>query len=69
VTHLVVLQNKKESILKIDLENYLRVIKVGQGEMTFRIINYCRMKEVLHHGGQPFSFSFKDPLVILNNFN
>jgi len=37
--------------------------------MNFRIINYCRMKDVLHEGGQPFSFSFKDPLVILNNFN
>jgi len=47
----------------------MRVIKIGGGEMNFRIINYCRMKDVLHEGGQPFSFSFKDPLVILNNFN
>lgn len=26
------------------------------------------MKDVLHHGGQPFSFAFKDPLVVLNGF-
>ena len=36
--------------------------------MKFRIINYCRMKDVLHNGGQPFSFSFKDPLAVLNGF-
>lgn len=36
--------------------------------MTFRIVNYCRMKDVLHNGGQPFSFSFKDPLTVLNGF-
>lgn len=37
--------------------------------MVFRIINYCRMKDVINNGGQPFSISFKDPLVILNNFS
>ena len=36
--------------------------------MLFRVINYCRMKEVLSNGGQPFSFSFKEPLIVLNNF-
>ena len=36
--------------------------------MIFRIVNFCRMKDVLHEGGQPFSYSFKDPLVVLNNF-
>jgi hypothetical protein len=41
---------------------------VGGGEMTFRVLNYCRMRDALHHGGQPFSFSFKDPLVVLNGF-
>lgn len=37
--------------------------------MAFRLINYCRMKDILHNGGQPFSFTFKDPLVIISNFN
>jgi hypothetical protein len=37
--------------------------------MTFRIMNYCRMKDVLQNGGQPFSLTFRDPLVILNNFS
>lgn len=37
--------------------------------MAFRIINYCRMKDVINNGGQPFSISFKDPLVVLNNFS
>ena len=36
--------------------------------MTFRIINYCRMKDILRNGGQPFSLSFKEPLIVLNNF-
>ena len=52
-----------------DVGNYMRVIKIGGGEMLFRIMNYCRMKDVIHNGGQPFSISFKDPLVILNNFS
>jgi hypothetical protein len=43
-------------------------VKVGGGEMTFRIVNYCRMRDVLHNGGQPFSFAFKDPLVVLQGF-
>jgi hypothetical protein len=50
------------------LENYIRFIKIGGGEMTFRIVNFCRMKEVIRNGGQPFSFTFKDPLLVLNNF-
>lgn len=36
--------------------------------MLFRVINYCRMKDVLKNGGQPFSFSFREPLIVLNNF-
>ena len=36
--------------------------------MVFRVMSYCRMKDVQHYGGQPFSFSFKDPLVVLNGF-
>lgn len=36
--------------------------------MLFRVVNYCRMKDVLKNGGQPFSFSFKEPLIVLNNF-
>lgn len=44
-------------------------MKVGGGEMSFRIINYCRMKDVLHNGGQPYSMAFREPLVVLNNFN
>ena len=27
------------------------------------------MKDVLHHGGQPFSMTFKNPLSILNGFS
>lgn len=47
----------------------MRILKIGAGEITFRLMNYCRMKDVLHNGGQPFSFTFKDPLVIVSNFN
>lgn len=36
--------------------------------MIFRVINYCRMKEVLLHKGAPFSFSINEPLIVLNNF-
>lgn len=36
--------------------------------MLFRVMNYCRMKDVLKNGGQPFSYSFKEPLIVLNNF-
>lgn len=50
------------------LENYLRIIKLGGGEMRFRIVNYCRMKDVLKEGGQPFSFTFKNPLAVMNGF-
>ena len=52
-----------------NLENYLRIIKMGGGEMRFRIVNYCRMKDVLKEGGQPFSFSFKNPLAVMNGFS
>ena len=44
-------------------------MKVGGGEMIFRIINFCRMRDVLHAGGQPFSFAFKDPLVVVSGFS
>ena len=44
------------------------MIKVGGGEMSFRIMNYCNMKNILEDGGQPFSMSFKEPLVVLNSF-
>ena len=50
------------------LETFARFIKVGGGEILFRVINYCRMKDVMSNGGQPFSFSFKEPLIVLNNF-
>ena len=36
--------------------------------MTFRLMNYCNMKNILEDGGQPFSMSFKEPLVVLNSF-
>lgn len=68
VTHIVTLQHMKSSIFTFNIENYLRIIKVGGGEMNFRIVNYCRMRDVLHNGGQPFSFSFRDPLTVLNGF-
>ena len=37
--------------------------------MTFRIVNYSRMREVLKNGGQPFSYSFQESLLVLNGFN
>ena len=37
--------------------------------MRFRVINYCRMKDVFHNGGQPFSFTFKNPLGIMTGFS
>lgn len=46
----------------------MRILKLGGGEMVFRIVNYCRMKDVIHNGGQQFSFGFKDPLTVLNGF-
>lgn len=36
--------------------------------MTFRIVNFARMKEVLKNGGQQFSYSFKEALLVLNGF-
>lgn len=62
MTHLVALQHNQD-------RNYIRFIKIGGGEMTFRIVNYCRMRDVLHNGGQPFSPAFRDPLVVLNGFS
>jgi ribosome biogenesis protein SSF1/2 len=69
VTHLVAFQNSKNSIFVYNLGDYLRIMKIGAGEMIFRLMSYCRMKDVLHHGGQPFSLAFKDPLVIVSNFS
>lgn len=46
----------------------MRIMKISGGEMAFRIVNYCRMREVLHNGGQQFSLGFKDPLTVLNGF-
>jgi len=37
VNHLVAIQN-------LNNREYIRFIKVGGGEMTFRIINFSRMK-------------------------
>ena len=68
VTHLIAFQQLKESIIYLYKETYARFIKIGGGEILFRVINYCRMKDVLKNGGQPFSFSFKEPLIVLNNF-
>jgi hypothetical protein len=68
VTHVVALQHAKNSMIFFIPENFLRIVKLGGGEMTFRIINYCCMRDVLHNGGQPFSLSFKDPLTVLNGF-
>ena len=62
VNHLVTLQHSNG-------KDFVRFIKVGGGEMTFRIVNFCRMKDVLHHGGQPFCYSFKESLLVLNGFN
>ena len=59
---------ERKYIIGINTEIFARFIKVGGGEMLFRVINYCRMKEVFSNGGQPFSFSFKEPLIVLNNF-
>lgn len=44
------------------------MIKLGGGEMLFRVMNYCRMKDVLSNGGHPFNLSFQEPLVVLSNF-
>ena len=61
VNHLIALQHSND-------REYIRFIKVGGGEMTFRIVNFARMKEVLKHGGQQFSYSFKEALLVLNGF-
>jgi hypothetical protein len=47
---------------------FVRFIKIGGGEMLFRLMNYCRMKDILRDGGQPYSFSLNQPLIVLNNF-
>jgi len=36
--------------------------------MIFRVINYCRMKDVFKRSGQSFNFSLNEPLIVLNNF-
>lgn len=61
VNHLIALQHLND-------REYIRFIKVGGGEMTFRIVNFARMKEVLKCGGQPFSPSFHECLLVLNGF-
>lgn len=68
VTHLLALQRASNSKSNFILENYLRIVKVGAGEMTFRIVNYCRMRDVLQHGGAPFNLGFKNALLVLNHF-
>jgi len=62
VNHLVALQNSNN-------REYIRFIKLGGGEMTFRIMNFSRMKDILNNGGQPFSYSFKESLLVLNGFH
>lgn len=62
VNHLVAIQN-------LNNREYIRFIKVGGGEMTFRIVNFSRMRDVLKNGGQPFSYSFKESLLVLNGFH
>lgn len=62
VNHLIALQHSND-------REYIRFIKVGGGEMTFRIVNFARMKDVLKNGGQQFSYSFKEALLVLNGFN
>ena len=37
--------------------------------MTYRILNFATMKDVLRNGGQQFSYSFKEALLVLNGFN
>lgn len=36
--------------------------------MIFRVLNYCRMKDVFKRSGQSFNFSLNEPLIVLNNF-
>jgi hypothetical protein len=62
VNHLIALQHAHD-------KEYIRFIKVGGGEMTFRIVNFSRMTDVLKNGGQQFSYSFKESLLVLNGFN
>jgi hypothetical protein len=61
VNHLIALQHSND-------KEYARFIKVGGGEMLFRVVNYSRMKDVLKNGGQQFSYSFKEALLVLNGF-
>lgn len=68
VSHLIAFQQNNNSNIYLISESFARFIKVGGGEITFRLMNYCRMKEVIQNGGQPFSLSFREPLIVLNNF-
>lgn len=36
--------------------------------MLFRVLNYCRMKDVFKKSGQSFNFSLNEPLIVLNHF-
>jgi hypothetical protein len=64
VSHLCAFSQSKEQN-----KTFLRIIQVGGGEMRFRVINYCRMRDVVKNGGVPFSLAFKEPLLVMSNFN
>ena len=71
VTHLVSFHNKNNSKSKFISGNFVRFIKMGGGVLTFKIINFCRSKDILNNikMSQSFLRESNSPLLVLNNFN
>jgi hypothetical protein len=52
-------------------ESYVRFITVKGPLLTFRILNYCRAKDIRNNvsSSLPFIRDVNSPLLVLNNFN
>ena len=71
VSHLVAYHRYKTSTKCYDAECYVRFIAVKGPLITFRILNYCRAKDILNNvnNSLPFMNDVNSPLLVLNNFN
>ena len=50
--------------------NYLRLLKTPEGPtLTFKIVSYCTMSEVINSINKSFSRVFTPPLLIMNGFS
>jgi hypothetical protein len=71
VTHMVAYHRYKTSISSNNEGSYVRFITVKGPVLTFRILNYCRSKDIRSNvsNSLPFIKDINSPLLVLNNFN